>query len=260
MQETANRPYPDKPAKVYLFGTCLIDMFCPQAGIDTVRLLEREGIEVLYPADQTCCGQPAHSSGFPEQTRAVALAQIRLFPESWPIVVPSGSCAGMMREHYPKIFADDPALYAQATGLADRVFELTEFLLHVARVRLEDRGGPVCVALHTSCAARREMGTHVHGRALLSQLAAVELRIHEYEAECCGFGGTFSLKHPVISSAMAGDKVTALKASGAEAFLSADCGCMLSLNHTLQKRGDSFQGQHLASFLWQRTGGTGGQP
>jgi L-lactate dehydrogenase complex protein LldE len=117
----------------------------------------------------------------------------------------------------------------------------------------------VRVALHTSCAARREMGTHVHARALLGQLPAVEVAMHGHESECCGFGGTFSLKHPSISSAMASDKVDALKETGAQTFLSADCGCMLNLNHTLQKRGDGWQGQHLATFLWQRTGGEGGR-
>lgn len=227
--------------------------------MDAVRLLEREGIEVHFPAAQTCCGQPAHSSGFPEQTRAVALAQLRLFPEAWPVIVPSGSCAGMMRHHYPRIFADDPRLLSEASALAERVFEFTEFLLHVARVRLTDRGAPARVALHTSCAARREMGTHVHARTLLGQLLRVEVAMHTHESECCGFGGTFSLKHPAISSAMAGDKVEALKQTGAQTFLSADCGCMLNLNHTLQKRGDPLQGQHLATFLWQRTGAEGEQ-
>ena len=259
MTETGDRDYPDKPPRVYLFGTCLIDMFCPEAGMDAVRLLEREGIEVHFPPDQTCCGQPAHSSGFPEQTRAVALAQLRLFPEPWPVVVPSGSCAGMMRHHYPKVFADEPRLLAEATALAERIFELSEFLVHVAKVSLRDQGAPTRVALHTSCAARREMGTHVHARALLAQLPGVDVGLHEHESECCGFGGTFSLKHPAISSAMAADKADALKETGAVSFLSADCGCMLSLNHTLQKRGDGFQGQHLATFLWQRTGGEGGQ-
>ena len=259
MDAAGPRHYPAKPAKVYLFGTCLIDMFCPEAGMDALRLLEREGIEVLFPADQTCCGQPAHSSGFPEQARAVAQAQLQLFPEAWPVIVPSGSCAGTMRHHYPEMFADDPRLKAEATALAERVFELSEFLVHVAKVSLADQGVPARVALHTSCAARREMGTHEHGRALLAQLGAVEVVMHEHESECCGFGGTFSLKHPAISSAMAGDKVDALKETGAETFLSADCGCMLSLNHTLQKRRDGFQGQHLATFLWQRTSGEGGQ-
>jgi Fe-S oxidoreductase len=174
---------------------------------------------VHFPADQTCCGQPAHSSGFPEQTRAVALAQLRLFPEPWPVIVPSGSCAGMMRHHYPKIFADDPSCWAEARALADRIFELSEFLLNVAKDPADaDQGAPARVALHTSCAARREMGTHVHARALLGQLPAVEVAMHGHESECCGFGGTFSLKHPSISSAMAGDKVDALKETGARPF------------------------------------------
>ena len=174
MEETGNRHYPEKPARVYLFGTCLIDLFCPEAGMDAVRLLEREGIEVHFPADQTCCGQPAHSSGFPEQTRAVALSQLRLFPQAWPVIVPSGSCAGMIRHHYPKIFADDPQLLAEAKALAERVFELSEFLLEVARVRLTDQGAPARVALHTSCAARREMGTHLHVRTLLPSCPALK--------------------------------------------------------------------------------------
>lgn len=258
MTTTGGRRYPDKPAQVYLFGTCLIDLFCPEAGMDTVRLLEREGIAVHFPADQTCCGQPAHSSGFPAQSRAVARAQLRLFPEPWPVVVPSGSCAGMMRHHYPELFADDPSLLAEAEALAERVFELSEFLVHVVQVRLRDQGVPERVALHTSCAARREMGTHQHARALVEQLSGVALAVHEHESECCGFGGTFSLKHPAISSAMAGDKVEALKETGAQSFLSADCGCLLNLEHTLQKRGERLRGEHLASFLWRRTNGEGG--
>ena len=260
MEETGSRRYPEKPAKVYLFGTCLIDLFCPQAGMDAVRLLEREGIEVHFPQDQTCCGQPAHSSGFPDQTRAVALAQLRLFPEPWPVIVPSGSCAGMMRHHYPKVFADDARLLSEAQALAERIFELSEFLLQVAKVRLTDRGAPARIALHTSCAARREMGTLEHARALLGQLPAVELALQAHESECCGFGGTFSLKHPSISSAMAGDKVDAIKETGAQSFVSADCGCMFNLNHTLEKRGDRLRGEHLATFLWRRTSSGGERP
>ncbi len=259
MDAADSRHYPEKPAKVYLFGTCLIDLFSPQAGMDAVRLLEREGIEVIFPADQTCCGQPAHSSGFPAQSRAVALAQLALFPEPWPVVVPSGSCAGMMRQHYPELFADDPQRLAQARALAERVFELSEFLVQVARVRLHDHGAPTRVALHTSCAARRQMGTHTHAGALLAQLGGVELVVHAHEAECCGFGGTFSLKHPAISAAMAADKVEAIAQTGAETLLSADCGCLLNLTHTIEKEGRRLPGQHLASFLRQRTESEGGQ-
>lgn len=233
--------------------------------MDAVRLLEREGIAVHFPADQTCCGQPAYTSGFPDEARAVALSQLRLFPQAWPIVVPSGSCAGMLRHHYPKLFADDPVLLAEAEALAGRVFELAEFLLHVVKVDWplstvqhsdsSDKAN-TRVAIHTSCSARREMSTHVHTRVLLGHLSGVEIVTQDHESECCGFGGTFSLKHPAISGAMAADKIDALQASGADCFLSADCGCLLNLNHTLQKRGDAWQGEHLATFLWRRTGST----
>ncbi len=250
-------PIGPRPKDAYFFATCLVDLFCPEAGIDAITLIEREGVTVHFPQNQTCCGQPAYTSGYPDEARAVALTQMNLFPNDWPIVVPSGSCAGMMRHHYPKLFADDPALKAKADALAERVFELSEFLLNVLKVQWKDSGNPATVTLHTSCAARREMGTHEHARALLAQLPSVNVVMQSHESECCGFGGTFSLKHPSISSAMAGDKADALKETGAEGFLSADCGCMLNINHTLQKRGDAFQGKHLATFLCERLATSG---
>lgn len=248
------RTYPDKPRDVYLYATCLVDMFHPEAGMDTVALLEREGIRVHFPQDQTCCGQPAYTSGYPEEARAVARAQLDLFPEPWPVVIPSGSCAGMMRHHTPRLLGDDPALQARAQALAERVYELSEFLVQVARVKLEDRGAAETVALHTSCSARREMGSHLTGADLLAQLCHVKLAVHGHESECCGFGGTFSLKHPDISSAMAADKLAALQATGARGFISADCGCLLNLNHSLEARNEAFRGEHLATFLCRRTG------
>lgn len=241
-----------RPTDIYFYGTCLVDLFCPEAGMDAIRLIEREGVTVHFPEDQTCCGQPAYTSGFADEARAVALTQMQLFPNDWPVVIPSGSCAGIVRHHYPKLFADDPPLKAQAEALAERVFELSEFLLNVLKVQWQDTGRPTTVTLHTSCAARREMGTHEHARALLAQLGNVHVALQPHEPECCGFGGTFSLKHPSISSAMAGDKADALKETGAEAFISADCGCMMNINQTLEKRGDAFQGKHLASFLRSR--------
>jgi L-lactate dehydrogenase complex protein LldE len=189
------RHYPPKPADVYFFATCLVDQFTPEAGLDAVRLIEREGIRVHVPADQTCCGQPAYTSGYLDEARAVARRQFELFPESWPIVVPSGSCAGMMRHHYPKLFADDPVFGPQARALAERIFEFTEFLVHVAGFRRDDRGNPCTVALHTSCSARREMHAHETGHALLAQLSHVQVVRQEHEEECCGFGGTFSIRH-----------------------------------------------------------------
>ncbi|MDX9706564.1 MAG: (Fe-S)-binding protein [Azospira sp.] len=251
MERDSSRP--GRPGDVYFFATCLVDLFCPEAGLDAIRLLEREGIRVHFPEDQTCCGQPAYTSGYADEARQVARVQIGLFPKDWPVIVPSGSCAGMMRHHYPKLFAEEPALKAKAEALSQRVFELTEFFVEVLKVNWKGNGASRKVALHTSCSARREMGTHLHARALLGQLDNVELLNHAHEPECCGFGGTFAVRQPDISAAMAGDKADALKESGAEVFLSADGGCLMNIDGTLEKRGDGFRGQHLASFLWQQT-------
>ena len=250
------RQYPSgKPAEVYLFGTCVVDLFYPEAGLDAIRLLQREGIRVHYPQGQSCCGQPAYTSGYTDEAREVARAQLTLFANDWPVVVPSGSCAGMFREHYPLLFKDEPQLLKQAQALAERTFELAEFLLHVCKVDFQDQGAPVKVALHTSCSARREMNTHLHGRALLAQLGNVERVEHDHESECCGFGGTFSVRMPDIAGAMVADKTRALQDSGAEQMLTADCGCLMNINGALEKQHATLRGQHLASFLWQRTGG-----
>ncbi|MDQ7913588.1 (Fe-S)-binding protein [Pseudomonas sp. 102515] len=250
------RTYPQqKPTQVYLFGTCVVDLFYPEAGMDSIRLLEREGIRVHFPQAQSCCGQPAYTSGYTEEARAVARTQLALFAEPWPVVVPSGSCAGMLRHHYAELFADEPETLRQVRDLAERTYELAEFLLHVCQVDYQDRGAPTKVALHTSCSARREMQTHLHGRALLGQLQAVERVDHDHESECCGFGGTFSVRMPDISGAMVADKTRALQDSGAAQVLTADCGCLMNINGALEKQRAALRGEHLASFLWRRIGG-----
>lgn len=248
------REYPtSKPRTVYLFGTCVVDLFFPEAGMDAIHLLEREGINVDFPQGQSCCGQPAYTSGYTEQAREVARSQIDLFKGGWPLVVTSGSCAGMFREHYPDLFKNEPDMLAKVQELAERTYELSEFLLHVCQVQLADHGEPLQVALHTSCSARREMNTHLHARALLSQLSQVERVEHDHESECCGFGGTFSVRMPDISGAMVADKTQALYTSGAKQVVSADCGCLLNINGAFEKQSIPMLGQHLASFLWQRT-------
>ncbi|NIF46048.1 (Fe-S)-binding protein [Burkholderia sp. Tr-862] len=256
------RHYPTAaPAHVYLFATCLVDLFVPEAGLDTVRLLEREGLTVHYPRGQSCCGQPAYSSGNPDEARRVAAAQLDLFAEPWPVIVPSGSCAGMIRHHWPALFADDPVHGPMARAIAERTYELAEFLVHVLDVRLDavtpNAGPDERVVLHTSCAARREMGTRVHGVALVDALPGVTRIEHERESECCGFGGTFSLKHPDISGAMVSDKVASACATGCERLVSADCGCLLNIGHAAEKAGAALPVEHLASFLWRRTAGAG---
>lgn len=256
------RTYPDKPQDVYLFSTCLIDQFTPQVGVDVINLLEREGIRVHYPEQQTCCGQPAHSSGYPEETRAVALHQLNLFDQPWPVIVPSGSCGGMIRTHYPHLFANDPELSAKALALSERVFELTEFLVHVVNFNREDLGGNCTVALHTSCHARRQMGSAETSAALLDTLDKVTVVEQARIEECCGFGGTFALLHPDISEAIVTDKVAAIKETGAGCVISADCGCLLNITGRAAKQDEiagrgapSLPGEHIASFLWKRTSG-----
>ena len=255
-----SRDYPAKPENVYLFATCLVDQFAPEAGLDTLRLLEREGITVHFPERQTCCGQPAYTSGYPDEARAVARLQLGLFPQPWPVVVPSGSCAAMMRHEYPKLFADDPIQLTKAVELSDRVFELTEFLVHVAGFRQPDLGAGCTVALHTSCHARREMGSHQTSAALLAGLEQVAVVEQVRIEECCGFGGTFAIRHPDISEAIVSDKVASLKASGARRVVSADCGCLFNILGRAAKLDEiagspapTLSGEHIATFLWRRT-------
>jgi len=258
-ESTETRP---APADIYFFATCVVDQFFPGAGLDAITLIEQQGIRVHFPEEQTCCGQPAYTSGFPAEARQVVESQLDLFPRNYPIVVPSGSCGGMIRWNWEKICADDPALKAKAAAIAERTYEFAEFLLHVVGFNREDQGPDITVALHTSCSARREMGTLLVGRELLARLGKVTLAIHDHESECCGFGGTFSLKHPDVSTAMVSDKVASIKATGACQMVTADCGCMLNITQRAAREdqdagraGASLPGEHLATFLLRRTGG-----
>lgn len=241
-----------KPETVYYYGTCLMDLFFPEAGLSGIRLLQREGVRVVFPPDQTCCGQPAFNCGYPEEARAVARAQISLFRKPYPIVVPSGSCAAMMRHHYPTLFEGDP-FQREAMAFAARVFELTQFLTDVLKVRLGDLGEKVRVAWHASCHALREMGIVEEPKSLLAQLENVELVPLSRERECCGFGGTFAVRHPEISAAMVEDKAGDVVSTGASVLLSGDGGCLLNIGGRLAAKGDSVRVQHVAQFLWERT-------
>jgi len=240
---------------VYLFGTCLLDLFMPEAGLDAINLLESLGVRVHYPQAQSCCGQPAHTSGHPDEARKVARAQLGLFPQDWPIVVPSGSCGGMMKLHWPTLFADCPE-HAAVQAIAARVVEFSDFLLNHLNWHPKDLGPPTKIAVHTSCSARREMNVHTHSWALVDRLDNVERVTHGHESECCGFGGTFSIKHPDIAGAMVSDKAQALEQSGAVEFVSADGGCLMNINGKLALEAQSpLRGKHLATFLLQRPGG-----
>ncbi|MFW5635355.1 MAG: (Fe-S)-binding protein [Thermodesulfobacteriota bacterium] len=249
-----DKRYPDKPSTVYFFGTCLIDAVYPEAGMAAIRLLQREGVRVVFPQNQSCCGQPAYNSGFPDEARAVARQQLDTFPQDWPIVVPSGSCAGMMKRHYPMLFAHDRDL-KRIQAFSKRIFELTEFLVHVLKVRLEDRGEPIQVTWHSSCHAAREMGITEDSKSLVRQLKNVTLTELEKERECCGFGGTFAVKQPAISAAMVTDKVADIRGTGAERVLSGDCGCLMNITGAMERGKVGIGGQHIAEFLWERTNG-----
>jgi L-lactate dehydrogenase complex protein LldE len=246
------RTYPTKPDKVYLYGTCLADTLFPHSGIDAITFLENLGVEVIYPQGQTCCGQPAYNSGYQEEAKQVALSQIKEFPLDIPIVIISGSCGGMMRHHYPELLKNEAGI----NDFCERIFEFTEFIVNVLKIKLIDKGEPENVALHTSCAARREMGVHITGQELLNQLDNVTLITHDNESECCGFGGTFSIKHGDISAAMVADKSDSLLSADVVRYVSADNGCMLNIDGALEYQQKELRGQHIASYLLERTNNT----
>jgi L-lactate dehydrogenase complex protein LldE len=250
--DTRNRPNPSSP--VYFFGTCLMDAIYPDAGMAAIRLLQAQGVEVVFPEGQSCCGQPAYNSGFVEEARAVARQQIRVFPKPYPVVVPSGSCAGMMKHHYPSLLAgtrDEGA----ARRFAGRVYEWSEYLVTVLGVDLEDRGAPETITWHSSCHALREMDVIPYAKALLRQLKNVTLVELERETECCGFGGTFAVKQPLISAAMVKDKVADITRTGASTVVAGDCGCLMNITGAMAHAGVAVAGKHLAEFLWERTHG-----
>lgn len=236
---------------VYVFGTCLIDVLYPDAGMDTVHLLEYFGCQVHFPQDQTCCGQPAFNSGFRREALKVAEIQLALFTEPWPIVVPSGSCASMFRHDYPALFAEHP-LATQAKDVASRVVELTAFLLTLTEgYASPPKETDATVVAHTSCSARRGLGQGSLALALIRRLSGKPATEPEEAEACCGFGGTFAVKQPELSAAMTASKCHALQATGAAHLVSGDCGCLMSLNGYLEQSGAALKGEHIASFLWR---------
>jgi len=242
----------EKPDTVFLFGTCLIDLLFPQAGLSAMRLLHREGISVIFPQAQTCCGQPAYNSGFEREARVVARAQLDAFPGDLPIVVPSASCAGMLRVHYPRLFAGTSD-QGRVEAFSARVYELTDFLVRILDLRPQDLGPPLKVALHNSCSARREMGVADAAMELLARLENLTVMEPDHAYECCGFGGTFAVKQPEISAAMAADKTAAVAATGARVLVGQDCGCLMNLGGTFAHQGGGPEVKHIAELLWERT-------
>jgi len=236
---------------VYFYGTCLIDLYYPNAGMASIKLLQDSGVNVIYPPAQSCCGQPAYNSGYRDEALDVVAAQLGLFSENIPLVVPSASCADMIKNHWPSLF-EHHALAGQAQAIASRTYELTEFLVNVLQFKAQDLGEPIQVAVHSSCSALRKMQVAVHINSLLKQLKNVEVIEHEYKTECCGFGGTFAIKQADISGAMVEAKTTYLQNTGASRVISQDCGCLMNIGGALQKQQSRMQTQHIAEFLLER--------
>jgi len=225
--------------RVGLFVTCLVDLMRPSIGFAALKLLEAAHYEVVVPEAQTCCGQPGWNSGDRKSARDLAEKLIGEFEGCDYVVVPSGSCAGMIRAHFPEVFKDEPFLLAKAERLGGRTYELTEFLTKVAKRAQIPGGFEGSVTYHDSCSGLRELGVKAQPRQLLAKVAGLKLVEMEECETCCGFGGTFSIKFGEISSAMAEKKCANIEASGAQAVVLGDLGCMLNIEGRLRARGES---------------------
>jgi len=236
--------------RVGLFVTCLVDVMRPSIGFAALKLLEDAGCEVVVPAAQTCCGQPGWNSGDRKSARELAQKLIGEFENCEYLVVPSGSCAGMIRTHYPEVFRDQPFLLERAERLGAKTYELTDFLTRVAKPSSLTGSFAGSVTYHDSCSGLRELGVKAQPRQLLGNLAGLSLIEMEECETCCGFGGTFSMKYGEISSAMADKKCAHIQASGAQAVVLGDLGCMLNIEGRLRRRGDAqTKVMHVAEVL-----------
>ncbi|HTQ74169.1 MAG TPA: (Fe-S)-binding protein [Burkholderiales bacterium] len=224
--------------RVGLLVTCLVDLMRPSIGFAALKLLEDAGCDVVVPATQTCCGQPGWNSGDRRAARALAEKLIADFEDCPYVVAPSGSCAGMIRTHFPEVFSEDAGMRARAERFGARTYELTEFLAKVAhRPRVSARFDGA-VTYHDSCSGLRELGVKTEPRKLLAKVEGLKLVEMEECETCCGFGGTFSIKYGDVSAEMAERKCAHIAASGAQAVVLGDLGCMLNIEGRLRKRGD----------------------
>jgi L-lactate dehydrogenase complex protein LldE len=239
---------PEAP-RVALFVTCLVDLFRPSIGFAAVKLLEQAGCTVEVPSAQVCCGQPAYNSGDRADARAIARQVIDAFAGYDYVVAPSGSCAGMIHEHYPALFADDPALLARARELAGRTWELIAFLVDVRGVTTTGAEWSGTVTYHDSCSGLRELGVKAQPRRLLASVDGLKLVELPGAELCCGFGGTFCVKYPELSNRMVSEKVADIAATGADTLLAGDLGCLLNMAGKLQREGRPVATRHVAELL-----------
>ena len=246
-------PTLDKP-RVALFVTCLVDLHRPTVGFAAIKLLEDAGCQVEVPRNQTCCGQPAYNSGDRATAQAIARDVLRAFEGYDYVVVPSGSCGGMLKHHLPHLFDDDPNLRDRADALAARTWELVGFLTEVMGVTGTGAAYDGIATYHDSCSGLRELGLKAQPRALLAGVAGLELREMTDPEVCCGFGGTFCVKYPEISTRMVQDKTRDIAATGADTLLAGDMGCLLNMAGRLSREGSPVRVRHVAEVLAGMTG------
>jgi len=236
--------------RVALFVTCLVDLYRPSIGFAAIKLLEDAGCEVVVPQSQTCCGQPGFNSGDRKSAQEIARQVIAAFLPYDYVVAPSGSCAGMISHHYPSLFADsDPAERGRAEALAAKTHELVSFLTDVLKVERVEASYDGSIAYHDSCSGLRELGIKAQPRRLLGTVQGLDIKELAEPEICCGFGGTFCVKYPEISTRMVSDKTRDITATGADTLLAGDLGCLLNMAGRLKREGSAIQVRHVAEVL-----------
>lgn len=235
--------------RVGLFVTCLVDLYRPTVGFAAIKLLEAAGCQVEVPRGQTCCGQPAYNSGDRATTRDLARAILDAFGGYDYVVVPSGSCGGMLRVHMPSLFDDDPNLRVRAAALADKTYELVSFLTDIMGVDHVAAAYAGSATYHDSCAGLRELSVKAQPRRLLRSVTGLELVEMGDPELCCGFGGTFCVKYPAISTRMVADKAADISATRADTLLAGDMGCLLNMAGRLKREGSAIKVRHVAEVL-----------
>lgn len=243
-----NGPLPGKP-RVGLFVTCLVDLMRPSVGFAAVKLLEQAGCSVEVPVAQTCCGQPAYNSGDRSDAAALARQTISAFEGFDYVVAPSGSCAGMLKLHYPALLSDDPEWSGKAKAFAERVYELISFLVDVRGMESVDADFQGRVTYHDSCSGLRELGIKDQPRRLLASVRGLQLAEMADAEVCCGFGGTFAVKYPDISNAMVEKKTANVAATDPDLLLAGDLGCLLNMAGKLKREGRRIAVRHVAEVL-----------
>jgi L-lactate dehydrogenase complex protein LldE len=238
----------DPAKRVGLFVTCLVDLIRPSVGFAAVKLLEDAGCTVAVPP-QSCCGQPAFNSGDRRSARAIAEQVIEAFAPYDYVVAPSGSCAGMLKAHYPELFHGDPNWLPRADALAAKTYELVSFLVDVLGVTRVDASLEGSATYHDSCSGLRELGVRVQPRRLLGTVRGLTLTEMRDPDVCCGFGGTFCVKYPDISNAIVAKKAANVAASGAGMLIAGDLGCLMNMAGKLQRDGSEIEVRHVAEVL-----------